>query len=678
VSHAERDAKDLELARTIEAKVACDSDLARTLVEKPRQTIEPHRHASSGGKNALEALRALGGSLDGKIALHETLGEGGMGVVHLATQATLGRHVAVKTLRAGAGDLDATLRILREAWVTGALEHPNVVPVYDVGVDASGSPIIIMKRIEGLHWGELMHAPDEIERRFAAKDALEWSVRILVSVCNAVHFAHSRGILHRDLKPENVMIGAFGEVYVLDWGIAVSLRDDPSGRLPPVSLATDIAGTPGYMAPEMLLGDPAGMSERTDVYLLGAIFYEIFAGVPPHQGDTLQKMIANVLLSTPRYAPSFPAEAERICRKAMSRDPALRYESAEGFRVAIDEYLRHRGSRKLARDAKQSLGRLLQALEREVPAQDVGEREERTLAVYNLLGECRFGYRAALSAWPENESAQKGLDRALLAVIEHELAEGDPAAAVTLLREVSSPPPEVSARAAAAARARTEQDERLRRLEEDFDPTVGTRTRTFLGSSFGVLWTLTPLAGWWYVMRGGAATHAFTILLSAVFLVLGVCVFFWARETLTRTLLNRRLAKTLALQLIAQIVLGVGAWLGGFSAEQSQVLHMFTWALTEALLAVWVEAWFATPALFCAVSFVIVCARPRLLYPLMSLDNFVFTAVLVRVWFPRQDIARINERRRALRSRARRWLVDAGVSGATDASPRDAGSGDGG
>ena len=504
---------DLELARTIEARLAHVTDVARTLVDRPRETIEPHRRASSGGRNALEALRSLGGSLDGKIALHETLGEGGMGVVHLATQATLGRHVAVKTLRAGVGDLDATLRILREAWVTGLLEHPNVVPVYDVGVDASGSPVIVMKRIEGLHWGELMHAPDEIERRFAAKDPLEWSVRILVSVCNAVHFAHSRGILHRDLKPENVMIGAFGEVYVLDWGIAVSLRDDPSGRLPPVSLATDIAGTPGYMAPEMLLGDPAGMSERTDVYLLGAIFYEIFAGVPPHQGKNLQEMIASVLLSTPRYAPSFPAEAQRICKKAMSRDPALRYESAEAFRVAIDEYLRHRGSRKLAWDAKQSLGRLLDTLEHG-PAGGA-EKEERTLAVFNLLGECRFGYRAALSAWPENEGARKGLDRALLAVVEYELAEGDPAAAATLLREVSQRPGDVSARVEAATRARILQDERLRRLEEDFDPSVGTRTRSFLGSCFGVLWTLIPLAGWWYVTHGGEATHP---LVAAAFL----------------------------------------------------------------------------------------------------------------------------------------------------------------
>ncbi len=267
-----------DLARTIEARIVGDGDLATTLASSPRKTIEPHRHASSGGMAALDALRKIGASLDGKIELHTTLGEGGMGVVHLATQATMGRHVAVKTLRAGAGDLDATLRILREAWITGALEHPNVVPVYDVGVDASGAPIIVMKRIAGSAWCDLIADTGEIAKRFSVGDPFEWNLRILASVCNAVHFAHSRGILHRDLKPENVMVGAFGEVYVLDWGIAVSMDDDPSGRLPLASQATEIAGTPCYMAPEMLLGDPTALSPRTDVYLLGAIFYEIFAG----------------------------------------------------------------------------------------------------------------------------------------------------------------------------------------------------------------------------------------------------------------------------------------------------------------------------------------------------------------------------------------------------------------
>ncbi len=235
---------DPDLAATIQARFTDDLDLAATIQRSPRATVVPPRRLSDPGIAALSSLRELAGSLDGKINFERTLGEGGMGIVHLATQATMGRHVAVKTLRDGASDVEATLRILREAWVTGALEHPNVVPVYDVAVDARGAPVIVMKRIEGRHWGELLVSPDEVRQRFAVEDPLDWHVRTLASVCNAVHFAHSRGILHRDIKPENVMIGAFGEVYVLDWGIAVSLHDDPSGRLPLVSQAHGVAGTP--------------------------------------------------------------------------------------------------------------------------------------------------------------------------------------------------------------------------------------------------------------------------------------------------------------------------------------------------------------------------------------------------------------------------------------------------
>jgi serine/threonine-protein kinase len=642
---------DPSFAQTLEARVAGDPDMARTLVERPGSTIEPAHSPSSGAMAALEALRALGATLGGRIDLHDTLGEGGMGIVHLATQTTLGRHVAVKTLRTGVSGAEASLRILREAWVTGTLEHPNVVPVHDVGIDAGGSPVIVMKRIEGLSWADLIHDPAEVSRRFAVGDSLEWNLRTLVSVCNAVHFAHTRGILHRDLKPENVMIGQFGEVYVVDWGIAVTLVPDPSGRLPPASQARDIAGTPHYMAPEMLLGDPTMLSPRTDVYLLGAIFYEILAGEPPHHGENLRALMADILLSSPTFPPSFPAEARHICARALSRDPEDRQGSAEELRIAIEEYLRHRGSRKLAHDARQSLVRLEETI-----ASDV-RGAEREIMIANLLGECRFGYHAALQAWSDNEAARKGLDRALLLVVEHELAEGDAAAGATLLRDVSAPPAEVAARVESAVRARAAEEERLRHLEEDQDTRAGSRTRAFLGALFGLGWTTGPLVGWCYELRGGHASYfMITIFPALVFLALGLVAFAWARETLTKTLFNRRVAQTIGLYLVAQMLLGAGGYFAGISAPRLHVVFLFAWALTETLLAIWADAWFALPAAVCALSFLVAAGFPELVYPLMSLCNLVLTVVVVRLWFPRQDLALIHERRRELRARAKRWL----------------------
>jgi serine/threonine-protein kinase len=641
---------DPNFAKTLAARITADPQLAQTLVQAPRCTITPPRSVSSGALSALTTLRELGAGSAGRLDLHRTLGEGGMGVVHLATQATLGRHVAVKTLKPGVTSEDAAVRMLREAWVTGTLEHPNVVPVHDVGVDDNGTPVIVMKRIEGLAWSQLLHAPAELAARFGAADPLEWNLRTLISVCNAVHFAHSRGILHRDLKPDNVMIGEFGEVYVLDWGLAVSLKEDPSGRLPPASHATEIAGTPNYMAPEMLLGDPSQLSPRTDVYLLGAIFYEIFAGEPPHHGDSVHALLSDILLSSLRFPSAFPPEARRLCARAMSRVPEDRFESAMEMRVAIEEYLRHRGSRRLAHDAKQSLTKLHEVLSGE----HAGAEGEVRIA--NLLGECRFGYHAALSAWPDNDAARQGLDKALLLVVEHELAHGDAAAAATLLRDVSAVPADVTSRVEAAVRARALEDDRLRKLEEDRDPRVGSRTRMFVGGAFGLAWTASTLTAWLYTRHGDQGPYfTMTILPSLVCLAVGLAVFGWARETLTRTLLNRQLSGTLGLCLVGQTIFGAGGWAMGISSLQMHQILLFVWGLIYALLAVWAGRLFIAPAAACLSSFLVASWVPALVYPLMAASNLVLTFAIVRIWFPSEDMARIRERRDAMRTRAGRW-----------------------
>lgn len=201
----------------------------------------------------IASLPVLGGA-HGDLQLGERIGDGGMGVVRVARQQALQRDVAVKIVRPdGTRRSVAMGELVREARIAGGLEHPNIVPVHALARDDQGQVLLIMKRIEGRSWASLL------AERTSAADGLNTHLSTLMDVARAVHFAHARGLVHRDLKPANVMVGSFGEVYLLDWGIAV-----------PVGTVTrEICGTPSFLAPEMVTPE-AVIDGQTDVYLLGA------------------------------------------------------------------------------------------------------------------------------------------------------------------------------------------------------------------------------------------------------------------------------------------------------------------------------------------------------------------------------------------------------------------------
>ncbi|MEM9488267.1 MAG: serine/threonine-protein kinase, partial [Myxococcota bacterium] len=270
-----------------------------TIDQNPHDTIVPPRSGSeSAERQALGVLEQLFADrayqLGSQLILGDTIGTGGAGIVRQAEQVALGRTVAVKMLKPDKRGTTTAMDLLREAWVAGSLAHPNVVPVYDIGLDDSGAPLVVLKHIEGVAWSELIHDGAQVRERFGADDLLDWNLGILMQVLNAVRFAHSRGIVHRDLKPANVMIGEFGEVYLVDWGLAVSMRDDRSGRLPLARDATALAGTPCYMAPEMLGEGDNPITECTDIYLAGSILFEILVGRPPHVGNSSVAVVTSV------------------------------------------------------------------------------------------------------------------------------------------------------------------------------------------------------------------------------------------------------------------------------------------------------------------------------------------------------------------------------------------------
>ncbi len=280
------------------------------------------------------------------------IGRGGMGVVYRALDPELGRSVAIKVLRLPASGSElAAARFCREARITGQIEHPNVVPVHEVARTPHGVPYMVMKLVEGRSLAERLA---EVRAR-PPQERLGLRRRLLadfLKVCDAVAYAHSRGVVHRDLKPANVMIGAFGEVQVMDWGLAKVLGSAestvdavPAGAAPGETLDGALIGTPGYMPPEQADTLEGAIDERSDVYSLGAILYEIATLTPPLRGTeaviALKELLLGELEPPSRRAPDakIPHDLEAAILRAMARSPAKRYPDVASLQSDVARWL---------------------------------------------------------------------------------------------------------------------------------------------------------------------------------------------------------------------------------------------------------------------------------------------------------------------------------------------------
>lgn len=346
------------------------------------------------------------------------LGEGGMGEVHLTSDIWIAREVAVKVMRKEQADKAYLVaRFVREARIQGQLEHPSIVPVYDLGMRSDGTVFFTMKRVKGLTLATIIHGLAQKDAEITSTYTRRRLLTAMSQVCLAVAFAHSRGVVHRDLKPENLMLGDFGEVYVLDWGVAKVLDDSWAGapkrrvEAPPGrTQAGGIIGTPGFAAPEQVQGDPAAIGPRSDVYALGAILFELLALEPLHKGRTAEALVASTLATEAgrpsARASSVPPELDEICARATQRDPAARFPSARAIQEALERYLDgERDSERRHELAREHLKAAERALALAAEGR-VGAEAQRATGMRELA--------SALALEPANEEASRMLLRVLL------------------------------------------------------------------------------------------------------------------------------------------------------------------------------------------------------------------------------------------------------------------------
>ncbi len=418
------------------------------------------------------------------LVLSRELGRGGMGAVHLAQQGALRREVAVKRATGSGSALHA---LLKEAWVGASLEHPSVVPVH-VLARIDDAPAVVMKRIEGQPWSRFLRDPSLLPPR-AQSDPLGWHARILVQVCHAIARAHEGGVLHLDLKPDNVMVGSFGEVYVLDWGLAAAWGDHAPQWLGRAADVCSVAGTPEYMAPELALGAGEQLSPQTDVYLLGAILHEVVTGAPPHVAPHVMARLYHAFTSAPHpYGQEVPAELAAILHRALHREPAERFATTAALREALETFLAQRVADELVRDARTQLC----ALETQL---DAGSRDESE--IWHCFGACRFALREALSSRPDHPevaSLRASLHRVMA---RWALSEGRLELARSYLSELPSEDVQLEAE---LARLRSERDARAQHVQalEAFaqaeDLSVGSALRERIAIALGFFFLAINLA----------------------------------------------------------------------------------------------------------------------------------------------------------------------------------------
>ena len=600
----------------------------------------------------LRALPLLGlgeGSED--LARRKILGEGGMGQVWLAQQHSLSRDVAIKQPKPGERRSAAIRALMHEGSILGGLAHPNVVPVYALAADADGEPFLVMKRIQGVPWKTLIRDSDHEywgRHPMAAQDRLAHHLEIFGKVCSALAFAHSQGVLHRDIKPSNVMVGDYGEVYLLDWGLG--LRFDPSRAAARMIDATQLeirpVGTPAYLAPEMLLGDEAYLSARTDVYLLTGTLHEALTGRPPHTGKTVRDAVRSAFLSKPRdYSAEVPPALAEMCRRGMHLDPEERFADASAVLEALNTYLVHRTSLRLTGLARERMAPVEAWVAQLRDEADEGTRRSVGARLRDSAAAAQFGLMEALREWPGNPDAHLELERLKALMCGHEIDCEHVESATTLLETMADPDPALVERLAALRKrlqAREDEHASLVGLRDDLDFEADPRHRVrFFAALLALTVGLAVVIEVVFELVGLTDALVGEAIYDAAFLGLYAAALARKRRELLARRVHRQFFLLVGLILATDMVQRFASHQLGLSIEQSLILDLLTMSSLLAAGGLVIRPWIFGAAMLSATGCAVAIALPAAastVSTLTSLMLLVLTVVMMaRVLRTRPD-----------------------------------------
>jgi serine/threonine-protein kinase len=450
------------------------------------------------------------------IDLGPVLGQGGMGIVYLGKQAMPRREVAVKKAKDGRDDLETML--LHEALITGMLEHPNIVPIHEIKKSKANELEIVMKRIQGVTLDTFL------QENAGAPETLERAIEVLIQTCNALAFAHAHHIVHRDIKAQNIMLGEFGETYLLDWGIAMRLDDTES-------FPEGVVGTPAHMAPEMLSGKPRDVSTRTDIYLLGATLHHVLTGESRHGHTSKEEIFDEIRESKPwTYSEEVPPQLAALANACCHPDPTERIESVTELRERLQDYLRRRHASGLLASGQHEMEIVY----------DLFSKKEKShlerVQLYHHIHRARFGFEQALLIDSTLTHAKVLLQKLVDDLTVMLLEERNYEAAAWFAESSGALSDAVQSRLDAALQARDQEQQeaqRLLMLGRSNDPERSLFSRMLLGGALCVCAVMVA----YYIGRSqitGNVVTAKSLFFESLYLPIpiGLALFFARRKLL--------------------------------------------------------------------------------------------------------------------------------------------------